>query len=141
LHWCNHRIDSATTQPTPLKDLDKQAATYVDTQNDEEEDDEEDVVTTSEDILTGKWLVDTPFLASGQYNWQIPYANNVNPPAASKKELPYNFIIMQKEISRDDAQKHCAFFDVAVNEDSIDNIMCTMTTTRCAIVLTIRMIL
>jgi hypothetical protein len=48
------KIDSATTQPTPLKDLDKQAATYVDTQNDEEEDDEEDVVTTSEDILTGK---------------------------------------------------------------------------------------
>jgi anti-sigma28 factor (negative regulator of flagellin synthesis) len=92
--------DSETTQPTPLKDLDKQAATDVDTQNDEEEDDEDKVDATTEDILTGKWFVDMPFLASGQYDWQTPYKNDVISPAASNKELPNNFIIPQKEISR-----------------------------------------
>jgi hypothetical protein len=117
----------------------------VDTNNvqedtdDEEEDEEVEADVT--DNITGKLYVDMDFLASGQYEWGLPYQNDLKSTKVQKKKLPDDFIKSQKTISRDHARDHCIHFGLEVNDDNIDNIVCQMTTTKCAIEQTIRTII
>jgi hypothetical protein len=117
----------------------------VDTNNvqeekdDEEEDEEVEVDVT--DNITGKLYVDMAFLASGQYEWKLPYQNDLNSTKVNKKKLPEDFIIPQAAVSRDHARYHCVCFGLEVHKDNIDNIVCQMTTNKCAIEQTIRTII